>query len=98
MGEGILIHGEFSEDMYLCMYLCMYVCIVLPYLLARMQTPETSECPPRQIQRQRRFSCQRKRLKNDTKTVHKRRFSETPLSFFETSRRLANEITAGIAV
>ena len=50
------------------------------------------------LQWHRRFFCQRKRFKNDTKTVHKRRFFETPLPFFKTSRRLANEIIAGIAV
>ena len=50
------------------------------------------------LQWQRRIFCQRKRLKNDTKTVHKRRLFETPLSLFETSRRLANVTIAGIAV
>ena len=38
-----------------------------------------------EVQWQRRFFCQRKRLKNDTKTVHKRRFLKRHCHF---SKRL----------
>ena len=41
--------------------------------------------PQRDLQFQRRFFCQQKRLKNDTKTVHKRRFLKRHCHF---SKRL----------